>query len=106
MLAAPALFPVIEYLDQSARVKEATRFMWRPSLDGLIFALGLPIYADVWRIWGGLYRLMASPPMYYLAWFAPVIIVNALVRRFEFRSTVDTSILWAICIVFAKSSVT
>ena len=67
LLAAPALFPVLAFLGESVRVQGLP--IWRTSLDGMVMALGIPIFPDLWRVWDGSYKVVASPPAVSRKWW-------------------------------------
>jgi hypothetical protein len=74
-LAAPALLPLIDHLQAGSRGALSID-RWRPPLEGML-SFGIPTFVDVWRDFGIQYRLIASSPMFYAAWFLPLVLVNA-----------------------------
>ncbi|NQV82797.1 MAG: hypothetical protein HQ494_03155 [Rhodospirillales bacterium] len=99
LLAAPAVFPLIAILGESVRAQDL--LLWRTSLDGMVMALGFPFFPDLWRIWDGSYQVVVSPPIYYLSWFVPLVLVNALGQRSMYPASTKKIILWSITAVFA-----
>ncbi len=99
LLAAPALFPVLAFLGESVRVEDLP--IWRTSLDGMVMALGIPIFPDLWQVWDGSYKVVASPPIYYLSWFVPLVLVNAFVQRSMYPSSTKKTVLLPIIAAFA-----
>lgn len=79
-LAAPALLPLWNYLAESTRLRAGLPGELQADLDTLL-AVGVPIFPDMWRTFGGAQQLTWSPPMQYASWFIPVVLVNADWRR-------------------------
>ena len=101
LLAAPALFPALAYLQVGDRIQEFQNHLWRASLGYLVMGLGVPIFPSPLRVWSGAYRMVISPPIYYLAWFVPLVLVNALVQRSPNRFSTPKTVLWITAAVFA-----
>jgi hypothetical protein len=75
-LAAPALFPLWFYLEESTRLRGSLTGELSAGFDTLL-AAGVPVFPETWRIFGGTERLTYSPPMQYATWFLPAVLVNA-----------------------------
>ncbi|MFT5484061.1 MAG: hypothetical protein ACI9GW_002723 [Halieaceae bacterium] len=104
LMAAPALFPVLRFLEESLRSQWFGLSRWRPSLDGMLIGLGNPFAPDVWQIWDASYRVLPSQSLYYLSWFVPLVLFNAYMKRSEGYATIQKAIIWSITVLFALLS--
>jgi len=77
LLAAPAVLPMVPYLLYSERLVDAAP-IWQSSLAALL-AVGLPFDSTVWNTFYG--REVVALPMTYVAWFIPVVLANASLKR-------------------------
>lgn len=100
LLAAPALFPAMAYLQVGDRIQELQNHLWRASLGDLVMGLGVPVFPSLLRVWSGAYRMVTSPPIYYLSWFVPLVLVNRLAHRSPNRLSTQTVVLWFAAAVF------
>jgi hypothetical protein len=97
LLSAPALFPVIAYLQEGDRVQS---LLWRPSLGDVLVSPGIPFFPTVLQVWSGEHQIVISPSTYYLSWFVPLVLVNAMTRS-PFRRSTEQMMLWSACAAFA-----
>lgn len=104
-LAAPALMPLVAYMEAGHRGITPNSSQWLASLDGL-FTAGMPFFPDYWRTWRGEFDLLASPPMYYVSWFIPVMLVNADWRVLSMRSASIGRILFILTVALGLMCLT
>jgi len=72
LLAAPAILPVIPYLQFSERAPDVGK--WFTSL-AVLANVGSPFFVTAWWAWGNSYGLVLAP-MVFVAWFIPVVLAN------------------------------
>lgn len=77
LLSAPAVLPMFPYVRYSERPIDSG-LLWRTSIAALT-AVGMPFYRTSWFAFDKV-RIVALP-MTYVAWFIPVVLANAGVRR-------------------------
>lgn len=77
LLAAPAVLPLFPYLIFSERPFDA--FKWQGDLASLS-GIGMPYFITEWRAFDARPQLV-SMPMVYVAWFIPVLLLNARWRE-------------------------
>jgi len=83
LLAAPAVLPLIAYTAFAPR--GASPAQWSAGLPALL-GFGTPLFSTAWRGFDDLHHTVHQP-IVYVAWFAPLALVNADWRRFWKRPT-------------------
>lgn len=79
-LAAPAWMPLVAAIGSTARLTEVfDPHAWQVPFPTLL-AIGAPIFPQVWNGFGAL-SLIVSPPMQYVGWWIPVVLLHGAWRR-------------------------
>jgi hypothetical protein len=102
-LALPALLPLWDYLAESTRLRGGLPGELQADLETLL-AAGVPVFPDVWRVFGGTERVTWSPPMQYASWFIPAVLANADWGRLGRSRTPHGLILALLVIAFGAMS--
>ena len=82
-LALPAMLPTSAFMAETQREPGSASWnlavaAWRCGLEGLL-SFGFPSFAMAWNAWGEI--AVVHTPMFYLAWFCPLVLVHADWRR-------------------------
>lgn len=102
-LSAPAILPLWYYLSQSSRFEVGLHSVFQADVDTLI-AVGLPIFPDTWRVFSARLRTVSSPPMHYVSWFVPLVLVNADWKGLRHKHWAPGLILVLVAVTFGVLS--